>query len=275
MKQLLQGFLVLTALLSGQTGWTAPSIAALPAGSWELASERNGIQVFSRNWPGSEVSAFKAVTTIHQPLASVLAVLSDATSCMNWVEDCAESGAIGPQNFAERKAYMRSNLPWPFSDRFVELNIRSKVKYPKSEQSPRVIEIIMQVAQNNEKETPEGSVRIEHSFSHYLLRALDDTRTEIEWTQHTEPAGYLPNWLINSRLTDFPVATLGNLRTLCASPRYQSVELVLDQDGQIQNIRLEDGSLLLSSGAPFSSRSFAYDISLPQSGYTLADIAQR
>lgn len=66
----------------------------LDQSGWELALDRDGIQIFTRDWPGSNFVAIKAVQKIHSPLSNIVGNFSDIESFPEWVKDMKNAYVI-------------------------------------------------------------------------------------------------------------------------------------------------------------------------------------
>ena len=81
--------------------------------------------------------------------------------------------------------------------------------------------------------TDTSLIRVEHSHGNYLLEPLGDSITRVTWTQHTNPGGNLPSWLINHLIRKMPYKTLQGLRSKVTEDKYQKARLVFDSQGKM------------------------------------------
>jgi hypothetical protein len=65
----------------------------------------------------------------------------------------------------------------------------------------------------------------------YVFEKLAELKTRVTFQYHMEPAGALPEWLINSLLVDAPFNTLNNLRTMVNIEKYQQAKLLYNAEG--------------------------------------------
>lgn len=85
--------------------------------AWDLAKEKNGVTVHTRNVEGSELKEFRGKTKVKASLNSILALLEDNPSYTTWLKDCKKSEAIKVLNQKEKYIYILNGVPWPLDDR--------------------------------------------------------------------------------------------------------------------------------------------------------------
>jgi len=203
---------------------------------WSLRTESNGVRIYTRNLDNSSINAFRAETTLAVPLENVMAVMSVAGSCVEWVHQCSESFPLelDGDSYTDRHAYSVNSMPWPASDRDYVLRIKTHA-------DPDTGDIEMNMhAVTGKKPEKNGHIRIEHSYTVYQFSRTDDNETRMVWFQHTEPGGSLPSWLVNKLSTDLPYNSLRQLQEVALEDRYRNHEILYDDDGQIIGVRKKD-----------------------------------
>lgn len=199
-----------------------------------LKLNKDGIKVYFYKHKNFDIGTFKAITYINASLASLLAVMFDNKSCADWIHACTKSFVIEEINFNERYHYQILNIPFPFEDR--DFIFHSILK-----QNPitKAITIITKTVSGycHDKQSSQCSevkqsnlVRVIKSIGTYKLEPCDKG-IKVTWIQHTDPAGYLPNWLINKFITDTPYWTLKKLAQKVKEDEYKDSKLVYDKDG--------------------------------------------
>ncbi len=199
--------------------------------SWDLALDKHNVQIYTRNVEGSAFKAYKAVTVVDASLASVLAIFSNPDANREWLEGCVHFEEIERSDFYSYSAYQVWDLPWPAKDRdfVVDVNIN------------RIDEHIFHIQMEDRAERrPEDSDRVRASMpsGYYLLTEVEPGKTEVVMSQHVEPNGNLPGWMVNSLVTDTPYKSLRNLHDLATREKYSQASFVEDDDGRITGIRL-------------------------------------
>lgn len=211
-------------------------VAASSEYDWEMVRDEDGIQVYLKNFWADDVKSFRGVIHINSSLDSLLAVILDIDACTDWVHRCKKSLLLARVSFAECYHYQIHKLPFPAANR--EFIFHSKVtRSPKTGSvniRMRAVPGYCQDKTHQCKSIPESSlIRVKHSHGHYLLEAISQKNTRVTWTNHTNPEGNLPIWLINSLVEEMPFRTLQGLRKKVFHHPYQKARLIINHDGQI------------------------------------------
>jgi hypothetical protein len=193
---------------------------------WELQKDKEGIQVYFSHIEGSEVKAFKGRTIISASASSILKVMKDAAACKDWIWGCTYASNIKEINFDEFYRYGVNHLPWPAND-------RDYVNHIKTMQDSVSGNFIVTIKATEGHIPPTKNVRLQKMDIEYILGPLSEFETEVTWTQHTEPGGYIPDWLVNMLLIDIPYYSLTRLEDVASSAKYRSARFVYDAKHQI------------------------------------------
>ena len=208
---------------------------------WNLQVDDNGIEVHTRNLHDSYINAFRAETVLDGPLETVMAVMADPKSCLEWVHQCMEAYNLPDGSFNDRYAYSINNMPWPVSDRDYVLHIKTMTGSSRDQ-------IVMEMeAVSGRMKKRSGYVRMTESSTVYELTRTDDGRTRMLWYQHAEPGGSLPSWLVNRLVTDIPYQSLRELNRVVQEDQYQGYSIEYDEQGQIRNVVPPQGSDIRSA----------------------------
>lgn len=198
-----------------------PSLA-----DWSLDKDKDGIQIFTRSVDGSGFKMFKGVMTLNATTDSILAVMADLKEYSQWVDRSKSAKLIKRISFHERYAYQISSLPWPVKNR--DMVIHTRISHDTDKQR---VTISLNAVTGMMQETK--SVRVTQSQGTYLIESLADGRHRISWQQHTDPAGSMPKWLVNTLLTELPFNTLNALRERVKLDKYSQSKLQRDSSGKI------------------------------------------
>lgn len=221
------------ALLSLASTLFSPSTFAelsIDDANWELRADKGNIQVYTRDYEGSNFEAFKAVATLNAPINNIMSVMVTPESCLEWVHGCSVSYGLENLNFYKRYAYSVNDLPWPFKDRDYVLEINTS-----NDQKAGTITMEMHAAQDKKPES-DDYVRVNIAQTIYVLTPTADNKTQMVWLQHTDPAGVLPGWLVNQLIIDIPVESLRQLEKVAQKEKYQGARIVYDDHGQMIDI---------------------------------------
>ncbi len=193
---------------------------------WVLQKDQDGIQVYFKHVDGSSVKAFMGRATISASMSSILKVMQEAETCVDWVEGCSEAITLEGGEFKEFYQYAVNNLPWPASDRDYVIKVQAN-----DNPQTGIVEIYLQAVEGLVPET--RNIRLKKMDIRYILAPIDDHRTDVTWVQHTEPAGFIPGWLVNMLLLDIPYHSLTRLEQVANRPKYRSARFVYNEQHQI------------------------------------------
>lgn len=182
---------------------------------WELMLDREGVQIFTRDWPGSSFVAIKAVQTIDSSLSNIVANYTDINSFPEWVKDMEDAYPLLPfDENRSRRIYMKMNLPWPLGDRDIVSGQSLK------QDSKSKVVFIKEWNEANAIPVNEGIVRMPRLNNEFVLIPVAENLTRMIWQGHTEPGGFIPAFLVNWLIEDVFYASLINMKKRFESPEY-------------------------------------------------------
>lgn len=191
---------------------------ALPAqaANWHVIAERDGIVVSRRAEPGRTFPQLRAVGEVPGTPYEVLAVLLDVPAHTRWLPDCIESRTLRRVDAWRYVIYTRTDAPWPVSDR--EAVIENEVIFL---QPPSKLKVTFEALPAPEVSRARGTVRMKAVNGYYLIEAIDNRRSLVQYELDADPAGSLPAWLVTYQSTRNPLQTLVGLRARLQSTRGQ------------------------------------------------------
>ena len=228
MRTMFKLLLLLTVFLYG-------SLADSSEYDWNKVRDRDGIQVYTRSFWADDIKSFKSIITINARIDSILAVIMDLDACNDWIHRCKKSTLLLRKSFSECYHYQVQSFPFLAQNR--DLILHSKIE--RSHQQGAII-IHMRAAPyfcHNKpflcKKIGDTSqlIRIKHAHGFYLLVPLQDKVTRVTWTQHTDPEGDLPSWLVNYMIHEMPYRTFLGLRNKVLEKKYSNARLLYDSKG--------------------------------------------
>lgn len=191
---------------------------------WERAHDDGSISVDVRTEDGHSIRSFRATTVLPGSIDSVMAVLADPDGCSQWIHGCERAEILDSAGFFQRNTYQVNDFPWPTKDRDLVLEVKI---------NQMVDEGIVRYDMINRPgyRAPTDLVRIEEFKGVYLLKEIGKDKTQIEWTQHANPGGSVPGWLVNAMVLDVPVKTLEGLSKMVTETPYVSATIERDSQG--------------------------------------------
>lgn len=207
------------------------AMASAGATEWELASERDGIVVWTRTIPGAPLKDFRGRMDIDKPLAAVAAGVTDAATYPEWFFQMREARILDGKSMDDVYVYFVIGGIWPVSDR--DAVARATVT-----QDPRTLAVRMIADATPDKIPPvKGLVRMPKMKSGWELTPLSPTRTRVELIGNADPGGMIPLWLANSVVQMMPRETLKRLRRQLDKPKYANPHVLFNADPLLREFR--------------------------------------
>jgi len=197
----------------GRVAWLLIALIVLLANPGQASEWRSvldtsdGIQIFNKEATDSGLIEFRGVGVVEAPLPVVATVIFDTERRVQWIKGLKESRIVrweGHDSFIE---YDHIDMPTFFTDR----DFVSKVRM-RSDQAKR--EVVFQFHPADDPSAPPTDyLRGEVINMTFALRSVDhDTRTRVDAEFLCDPKGWIPAWLVNFFLKDWPKTTFRNLR---------------------------------------------------------------
>lgn len=174
--------------------------------SWELAKNKNGIKVYTRNISGSNFKEFKGEMTVNTTMSALIALIDDIDNYTNWVHNCIKAERLETVSRTEGVNYTAVTAPWPVSDR--DLIIRYQMA-----QNRRTHEVRIQMT-GIEDYIPKkrGFVRVPALSGQWLFSPAAAGQITITYQVHSETGGHVPASIANAFVVDSPYYTLKSMR---------------------------------------------------------------
>lgn len=197
--------------------------------AWELQKDEGNIQVYFKDVQGSDIKAFMGKTVMSASLSSILKVMKDESTCADWVQGCVTARTLEQETFNNALQYGVNDLPWPADNR----DYVNRVAIVDNSETGEVT-VSLEAVEGHVPVT--DNVRLEKMKIRYYLAPVNETETSVIWVQHTEPSGYIPDWLVNMLLIDIPFYSLTRLEEVANKPDYRSAKFVYSEDRKILGI---------------------------------------
>ena len=204
------------------------------ADEWHLEKDKNGVRAYTRDMPGSAVRQFKVETNLPVPMDVVLAVFEDFKRYREWKFQVEISGELSQPNETTWFHYQGQDLPFPASNRMFVLKSQLQVK----DKNTIIIEThaVPEYCNNAQLNTCAAVIDfdalvVKVADGDTLVQQTANGSTHVVWTQHVEPGGSIPAWMINKMLVDSPWEAFNSLRQYVKTPRYANAKLRRDKQG--------------------------------------------
>lgn len=197
---------------------TLPTMAEQAEPAWQLAKDKDGVQVFTRVMEGSTLKEFRGVTHIKTSLTSLVALIDDADACVAWMHNCKAQIILERPSTKEKYSYNHVGAPWPVKD-------RDMVVYSVTEQDPDTLRVHIAISATKDYEYQKTSnVRMTNMHGYWDLNPMADGQVEVTYQVFADPAGKVPTGIINSTVVDSPFHTLKNMQSKVMEEKYQTRE---------------------------------------------------
>lgn len=195
------------------------ALFAQPEDDWELVSEKEGVKVYTKSVDGHKIKSMRMSCEIEgTSLSSFAAVFHDMSSYQDWVYSGKEPSLLLKLAENEIFYYVRSDFPWPMSDR--DFVVHNKVW-----QNPNTYTFYSHsTVLNDYLDEVEDVVRIKEFDATWEITPLKNGRYNLKYTFFTDPGGSIPNWIVNRFLDVGPFQTIKNLEQEAKKEKYQKVE---------------------------------------------------
>ena len=170
---------------------------------WVLDKQSDNITIYTKHIEGSDVDAFKGVTTLPASRNSILAIMEDTEALAQWMPDVISAELLFHEGNTKIQ-YVQTDIPWPGKNRDGAYQLTLEES---DTQTTILIWAVPEYLEPNPK-----FVRIPYAKGFWQLSDVEKG-TRVVYQLHAEPGGKLPAWLINKFVTDTPFQALSNLAT--------------------------------------------------------------
>ncbi|MBX2981313.1 MAG: START domain-containing protein [Flavobacteriales bacterium] len=187
-------------------------LTALPTGKgeWSLKKDQDDIKVYTRSVEGSAIAEFKAVTTLNNArLANVLDIVTNVSGFVELFPNCTEATVLEQQGRYNTVHYIRTDVPFPVSDRDGVYEQRTKMDPAGGAATVTILALSDRIPENKKL------VRITRASGTWKLTQAG-SNVNVIYQFHGEPGGAVPAWMVNSFIVDQPFGTMQNLRKIVA-----------------------------------------------------------
>ena len=171
---------------------------------WEFAKTQEGITVYTRNKYGYDIKEFKAEKVVKGvDFTKVCRVLLDSDSGELWIADVKDAKLLKRHAPNHTITYFELSLPWPLEGRDMVLNNIIE----KSDSS------LFIALEGNPRAFPEREdiIRMTQLEGSWEIKKQTHNQVSIKYTFIGDPAGSIPNWVINMFIVEGPLNTIFNL----------------------------------------------------------------
>jgi hypothetical protein len=194
------------------------SIRAAAQTDWELARNKDGVQVYTKNYKQDGLKQLKAESTIDGiSLHTFAAVFKDIDNTKEWTRSLKYAKCLKTISEIETINYFLVNIPWPLRKREGIFKVTMKQEI---EDKSLVIESVAFPEYLPETDTV---VRILDAKSVWKFTPLSDGKIKVNTIFYADPRGF-PPFLVNLFVTDAPFDTMIRLRDFVKQEKYKKAK---------------------------------------------------
>ena len=185
------------------------------AGEWEQFLDEDGVKGYARTVEGSKLIEVRSTILVPARIEVVGAVLRDIEGMARPGQSCTEARYVEKLDRNRYTFYVAYDFPWPVSSR--DAVIRAVTRYDLDR--GRVISELRAI---EDRRVPrrKGHVRITDLTAQFVVEYVSRHRTGVIYTSRTDPAGYLPAFLVNRGAKKSLKQNALDLRSAVAKPGY-------------------------------------------------------
>ncbi|CAM9455474.1 unnamed protein product [Choristocarpus tenellus] len=182
---------------------------------WQVVEDTEGVRTLMHRVPGSHVIAFRGETVVDEHISQLYTAFLDTSLTLEWVRFLVEVKEHDIKGSRRSKGvtaingphvdliYQKYDMPWPVRDR--DIVLQRTIQIDKKAKSMH--------ATYHSTEHPlhpvyETVVRAQVHWTSWLLSAVEDGRTRIEFETQTDPRGSLPGSIVAFMQKSFPKSTM-------------------------------------------------------------------
>jgi len=201
------------------------AFSCLSAAEWKLEKAQEGISIYTQEVKGSGYLRFKGEVVVESDVDTLVALMYDTPNAVDWIYNCDQSMTLAQVSFESNYILQVYDFPFPVSDRQVLLH--SQLSYTPTG-------AILKTEHANDfcrgKTTSKCLEILDFEFikmpiskGSYSFIRLTEHQTRVIWTQHTDPGGSIPKWLVNMMVVDTPYETLLALKDQVEKKQYKNI----------------------------------------------------
>lgn len=210
---------------------------------WEVVNDgkTDGIKVSKRIHKGSTLFEFRGEGLIEAPMAVVLSHLTDPAKVRKWLKNCENSRLLEKNYDLKDKSiyesgvadlyqiqYFETYIPWPFQNR--DYILKGTVSHYQDIENNRIgARLKTSIIDWPDLPATKDKVRMETMQNSIDVRYMGPNKTYVDMQVMVDPAGNIPDWIINYATSKMPHETIQNIRAQVKTEKQDPDRLRLSQ----------------------------------------------
>lgn len=174
---------------------------------WQFVKEEPGIKIYTRKESGHSIKSYKGEAIIKAPAAKVVTMLEDIHHTDWWDKNVKMVKIIAYEKNRSAKYYIEYDLPWPVADR--DLAVEVKVEHDVRNATTKIIAGPL----NGVVPEKPDKVRIKAYSQSWTVTEAGPGTCHVVLEGYADPAGSVPDWLINYLIVDSPLKLMREVRS--------------------------------------------------------------
>lgn len=197
--------------------FSSPALQAQKNEGWNFKNEKDGVKVYYKKT--DDVHEIKLVTSLKSSLSALVQLFSEVDDYTKWGYKLSEAKLLKRVSEKEFYYYSKLDFPWPLSDR--DLILRTKLEQDSTTKH------VTSISTARHDYLPENKdvVRIKTTTTKWTLVPGTGGWVYVEYYINSNPAGNIPDWLVNMAIDVGPRMTIKNMRSILQQPKYQTAKL--------------------------------------------------
>lgn len=176
---------------------------------WTLDTSKDGISIYTKDTPNSDIKQFKLVTTIKSDIKKVYELLRNVEGMHLWYDKIKSVQMLQKISDNEGVYLLEYSLPFPLKNRVS--TVKGKMDFDKKAGIIKVNTTYQAFAiPANMKDL----LLITKIWSSWEITTLPTGELSIIHMGSMDPGGNIPTWLVNDGVTTGPIKTINAFKSL-------------------------------------------------------------
>jgi hypothetical protein len=173
---------------------------------WNFIKEKDGIKIYTRNEPNSDLKSFKGETDFTTNMNKLCSRIGNLDNLDWWDDDVKELTILHHERDELIRYYFIYDSPWPFADR--DLCVEATITKDTVAGLLTVHAAPYSCGPTEKKDI----VRIQNYWQQWTMQDMGNGIFHVTLEGYLDPGGNIPSWLYNLVITDTPLKVIRNLR---------------------------------------------------------------
>jgi hypothetical protein len=176
------------------------------AQSWNLAKEKDGIKVYTRNEAGKSLKSYKGTALIHAPAEKIFTLIEDVNHTDWWDPNLSQIKVLDYEKNRRTRYYLVYDSPWPVANRDLCVEVTVNIDPARTVFSACAVPLTGVVPEKEDK------VRIRDYRQSWIITASGPNWSNVVLEGFVDPDGNIPDWISNLVVTEAPFGAIEGVR---------------------------------------------------------------